>query len=243
MVGSTCRVAVSGPRLNAWMRIRIWSGAALAILHEDIKVAVFGEHAGVEQLEFGVAAAAPPILLQQARVGKLGLRILVQALHVGVRGRVVEIEIIFLDVFPVVALFAGQPEETLFQNRVAAIPQRQGEADALVPVANAGQPVFVPPVGAQVRVFEREIAPSIAIGAVVLAHCGPCALRQKRTPAIPVGAAPAHFFHADLFGVGMVVGRHGLSHHRLVGAASRQAAGHAQSTISRWSTQSSWMAS
>ena len=61
----------------------------------------------------------------------------------------VEVEVVLLDVLAVVALVAGEAEEPLLQDRVAAVPQRQREADALVAVADAGQAVLVPAVGAR----------------------------------------------------------------------------------------------
>ena len=60
----------------------------------------------------------------------------------------VEIEVIFLHVLAVIALVAGQAEDAFFQDRVALVPQSQGEADHLLAVADAGQPIFIPAVGA-----------------------------------------------------------------------------------------------
>jgi len=54
---------------------------------------------------------------------------------VGVQSRV---KVILLHVLAVVALAVGQSEQALLQDRVLAVPERQGEAKALLVVGNAG---------------------------------------------------------------------------------------------------------
>ena len=44
------------------------------------------------------------------------------------RGRAVEVEVVFLDVFAVIALAVGQSEQPFFEDGIVAIPQRQAEA-------------------------------------------------------------------------------------------------------------------
>ncbi len=68
-----------------------------------------------------------------------------------------------------VAFIAGKTEEALLENAIAAVPKRDGEADVLVAVANAADAVFAPAIGARAGVVMREIAPSVAADAVVLA--------------------------------------------------------------------------
>jgi hypothetical protein len=46
----------------------------------------------------------------------------------------------------VVAFRAGQAEGALFQDRVAAVPQGQPEAQPLLDIAEPGQSVVAPPV-------------------------------------------------------------------------------------------------
>jgi len=75
-----------------------------------------------------------------------------------------------------VAFIAGKTEEALLENAIAAVPKRDGEADVLVAVANVADAVFAPAIGARVGVVMREIAPSVAAAAVVLADCAPLAL-------------------------------------------------------------------
>ena len=98
---------------------------------------------------------------------------------VGVR---VEVEVVLLDVLAVVALVAGQAEQALLEDRVAPVPQREREADPLVAVADAGEAVLVPAIGARSRVIVREVVPRGAVGAVVLADGAPGALAEVRAP-------------------------------------------------------------
>ena len=144
----------------------------LRVLHQDIEVAVLVEHARIHQLELGLGAR-PPAAVDQALVRKRRLRILVQVFHVRVGGRGIQIEVVFLDVLAVVALIAGQSEEPLLENRIAAIPQRDGEADVLVAVANAGDAVLAPAVRSGAGVVVREILPGGPVRAVIFAHRAP----------------------------------------------------------------------
>src|SRR5713226_196274 len=118
------------------------------------------------------------------------------------RGSGIEIVIELLHVLAVIALFSTQPEQPFFQDGIAPVPERDGEAEELVPIADAGDAVLVPAIGARAGVLEGEILPGGAFGAVVLAHGAPTALGQVRTPALPVGRALARlreplFFPGD----------------------------------------------
>ena len=64
------------------------------------------------------------------------------------RRRAVEVEVIFLDVFAVIAFVTGQAENALFQNWVALVPQRESKAEELSAVADASETVLVPPIDA-----------------------------------------------------------------------------------------------
>ena len=169
------------------------------VLHEHVEIAVPIEDARVDQLKLRVRLGPPAVFLDQARVGKFRLRIFVQHLHVGVRRRGVEIEVILLHVFAVVAFVAVEPEEALLQDGIAAIPQRQREADALVPVADAADAVFAPAVGARARVVVREILPRGAVRAVILAHGSPLALAEVGPPALPMDFALLRFQQSFFF--------------------------------------------
>jgi hypothetical protein len=82
----------------------------LGILNKNVKVAIFVEDAGIQQLILQVAAIAPSVCFNQIVVGICGLRILVQVFHVRVRGGAVEIEVVFLHVFPMISLAVRQTE-------------------------------------------------------------------------------------------------------------------------------------
>ena len=58
-----------------------------------------------------------------------------------------------------VALLPREPEGPLLQDRVAAVPQDQAQAEPLLDVAEPGQPVLAPPVGPGPRVIVRQAWP------------------------------------------------------------------------------------
>ena len=156
-------------------------------------------------------AGAAAVLVDQGLIGKCCLRIFVQALHVGVRGSAVEIEILLLDIFAVVALVTAEAEEALLEDRVAGVPEAESEADALVAVADAGEAVLVPAVGADCGVLEREVIPSLALRRVVFAYGTPSAFGEIGSPAVPVRPAQTGILNPRLFGV-----HGGLDNHQAV---------------------------
>src|SRR5918992_2049709 len=158
----------------------------LGVLHHHVEIAALVEDPGVDQLVFPVELAPSPVLRKELLVRVLGLWVLIEILHVRMGRRVVQVVVVLLDVLAVVALAAGQAKQPLLEDRIAAVPERQGEAEILVPVADAGQAILVPTVGPRAGVIVREVAPGVAAGAVVLAHRAPRALRQERPPAVPV---------------------------------------------------------
>ena len=78
--------------------------APLGVLHGDVEVPVAVEDVGVEQLVLGLRAPSARVLLDEAPIGKGRLRVLVQAFHVRMRGRGIEVEVVFLHVLAVIAL-------------------------------------------------------------------------------------------------------------------------------------------
>ena len=101
------------------------------------------------------------------------------------RRRGVEVVVELLDVLAVVALGVGQAEQPLLEDRVAAVPQRQGEAEQALGVADAGDAVLAPAIGPAAGVVVREVVPGLAVRAVVLAHRAPLPLAEVRPPAPP----------------------------------------------------------
>ena len=97
---------------------------------------------------------------------------------------------VLLDVLAVVALRVGQAEEPLLEAVVVAVPEGDAEVEKAEPVAETGDAVLTPPVGAAMGLLERERLPGIAARGVVLAHRAPLAGRQVGAPEPPrVGGA------------------------------------------------------
>ncbi len=120
-------------------------GIGLRVVDLGDPVAVVVECPGVEKLIFHIELAAPGVLRPEFFIGKRQLRVMVTPAVPGMAGHGVEVPPILLDVLPVVALRAGQPEGALLQDRVAPVPQRQPQAQALLDVAEPGQAVLTPP--------------------------------------------------------------------------------------------------
>ena len=112
------------PAVRRVIRIKMSSGVALAYSTNTSKVAVVLEDSGVQQLIFDFLPRLRFLpVAEQIIVGIRRLRILVQILHVGMRRRGVQIEVILFNVLTVVAFAVGQAEEALFKDRVLAVPQ------------------------------------------------------------------------------------------------------------------------
>ena len=134
------------------IRIEDVLGRGLGVLDEDVEVAVLVEDAGVEQLVLELAArAAGGWSSTRSSYGIRRLRVLVEILHVRVRRRAVEVEVVLLDVLAVVALAVGQAEQPLLEDRVLAVPEREREAEPLLVVGDAGEAVLAPAIGARAR--------------------------------------------------------------------------------------------
>src|SRR5271166_3631040 len=110
----------------------------LGVFHKHVEISIVIEDAGVEQFVLHLFPRTPPVRLNKVPIGILPLGILVQVLHVGVGGGAVDVEVIFLYVFAMVSFAIGQSEQALFQDGVAAIPQRQREAKLLLVVGESG---------------------------------------------------------------------------------------------------------
>ena len=172
--------------------------AVLRVLDEHVEVAVVVEDAGVEQLVLHLLPRPFRVRLDEVPVGKLALRVLVQVLHVRVRRRAVEVEVVLLHVLAVVALAVGEAVEALLQDRVALVPQGQREAQPLPVVANPTEPVLAPLVGARACLVMGEVVPRVAVVAVVLADRPPLTLAQVRSPLLPGDPRLAGFVQAPL---------------------------------------------
>jgi hypothetical protein len=86
------------------------------------------------------------------------------------RRDVVEVEVVLLDVLAVIAFGAREAEQALLQDGIGFVPQSEREAQPLLVVGDAGNPVLAPAIGARARVVVRKVIPWLAVRAVVLAH-------------------------------------------------------------------------
>ena len=127
--------AASGPRLCTVIRMSTSSGLFFGVFHEHVEISVIVEDTGIEQFVFELLPRSPPVGLDQVPVGKLALRVLVEVLHVGVRRRAVEVEVVLLHILAMIALVVREPEQALLQDRVALVPQRQRKTKPLLVVA------------------------------------------------------------------------------------------------------------
>jgi hypothetical protein len=59
-------------------------------------------------------------------------------LHVRVRGRAIEVEVVLFDVLPVIALAVRESEHPLLEDRIATVPERQGETKKLLVITDTG---------------------------------------------------------------------------------------------------------
>ena len=94
----------------------------LRILGKDIEVTVVIKGTRIRQFQLGPRQSAFAILPHQTRVGKLGLRILVERLGVGMGRRRIKVVVALLAVLAVIPFRPGEPKEPLLQNRIAPIP-------------------------------------------------------------------------------------------------------------------------
>jgi hypothetical protein len=104
------------------------AGSGLRVFHEYVEVAIFVEYSGVEQLVFWVIATTLSVCLDKVSVGIRIVRVFIEIFHIGVGGRTIEVEIIFLDVLSVIALAICKAKQTFFKYWVLTVPQGDGEA-------------------------------------------------------------------------------------------------------------------
>ena len=99
--------------------------------------------------------------------------------------RAVEIEVIFLYVLAVIALAVGQAEQPLLEDRVLAVPQGERKAQPLLVVAETGEAILAPVIGARPCLIVGEVVPGVAVLAVVLADRAPLTFTEIWPPLPP----------------------------------------------------------
>ena len=198
-VGRSQIGAFSGPRFAAVMRINMSSSPAFAYsmytskYRFSLKIPV--SHSSYSGADFPALA----IFFHKLVVGKCGLRILVQKFHVGMRGSRIEMEIILLHVFAVIAFVPVKSKQAFLQYGIAPIPHRQRKTNSLLNVANSSDAVFTPSIRARPRMIVRKIFPRRSVRAVIFADSSPFPRAQIRTPALPVRFMLAPFFQSLVF--------------------------------------------
>ncbi len=160
-------------------------GRGLRVVDLDVEVPALLEDARVEQLVLHLARAAAPVLLDEVAVRERRLRVLVEPPHPRVGGRRVEEEVVLLEILAVVPLDVREAERALLEDRVALVPQCEPEAEELLLVADAREPVLAPAVRARAGLVVGEALPRVPVGAHVLTDGAPLPLRQVRAPAPP----------------------------------------------------------
>ena len=117
------------------------------VFEEHIEVAAVVENAGIDEFVFRLQARAAGIFFDQLAVGKLGLRVFVESAHEGMRGVVVEVVKVILNVFAMVSLRVRQAEGALFEDGILAVPERGRKAQQAVFIRNTQQAILAPAIG------------------------------------------------------------------------------------------------
>src|SRR5262249_8880512 len=73
------------------------------------------------------------------------------------------------------------------------VPQGQRKAEPLFLIAEPGQPILPPVIGARAGLVVAEVVPGVSIGAVVLANGSPLPFAEVRSPLLPGDVLGAWF--------------------------------------------------
>jgi hypothetical protein len=84
-----------------------------------------------------------------------------------------------------ISLRTREPEETLLQDRILAIPERKTKAETAESVTQSEQTILTPPVDTTPGLIKGKGVPDIAISRVVLADCTPLSLGEIGAPELP----------------------------------------------------------
>ena len=94
----------------------------------------------------------PAAVVDELLVRERRLRVVIAPAKQRVTRKPLEVPPVLLGVLAVVSLGPRQAEHSLLEDRVAAVPEREREAELVADVGDAGHPVLVPAVGARPRV-------------------------------------------------------------------------------------------
>ena len=84
-----------------------------------------------------------------------------------------------------IALRVGEAKETFFEDRILSVPERERETKPLMVIAESGNSIFAPTVGAAAGLLVGKIIPGIAVWAIVFTHGAPLAFAEVGTPFAP----------------------------------------------------------
>src|SRR6266566_3220174 len=170
-----------------------------SIFKSNVEVAAFREDARVDQFIFRFLTTAIVIRFDKIFIGKGVLRVFVQSLHIRMSWGIVEKEIIFFDILPMVAFRIRQAEEPFLQNWIGLVPQGKSKTHESLIVTNTQQAILAPTIGARTRVIMWEVIPCITIDGIILTYSTPLAFTKIRSPAIPRLTILMRFLKSALF--------------------------------------------
>ena len=156
-----------------------------SVFDEDVKIAIFSEDAGIQQLVFWLLFSSRAVGLNKLSVGEFPLRILVEHFQVSMSGGGVQIVIELFAIFAVVAFAVGQSEQTFLEDGVACVPEGQRKAESLVMIGKSGDAILAPPVGATAGMIMGQITPRVAVCAVIFTYRPPLPLAKIGSPLSP----------------------------------------------------------
>jgi hypothetical protein len=84
---------------------------------------------------------------------------------------VVEIVVVFFDIFSVIAFGVCESKEPLFQDWILEVPHSDRKAERLLVIRNAGDAVLTPSIRTRTRLIVTEVVPGISVFAVVFTNC------------------------------------------------------------------------
>src|SRR4051812_36945513 len=87
-------------------------GICLGVFDENIEIPIVIEYTSIQQLILEVVPGTLAIRFHEITIWKLPLGILVQILHIGMGRRAVQIEVVLLHVFAMIAFAIRETEET-----------------------------------------------------------------------------------------------------------------------------------
>src|SRR5215469_12843731 len=100
-------------------------------------------------------------------------------------GCTVQIKVVFLDIFAMIAFAICQPKQSLLQDWINTVPERYSKAKKLLVIGKSCQSIFTPPVGTRAGLIVGKVVPRIAVFTIIFAHRSPLSLAQVRSPLAP----------------------------------------------------------